>query len=75
MARSYPNNDFNQFLNSGGNIADNVQLTDSTLGFFGAVPVSQPAANADTSGALLAALETEINELKQLLRDVGLMAT
>lgn len=34
----------------------------------------QQAANANTSGATLAALETEVNEIKQLLRDVGLMA-
>lgn len=34
----------------------------------------QQAANANTSGATLAALETEVNEVKQLLRDVGLMA-
>ncbi len=33
------------------------------------------AANADTSGATLANLEIEVNQLKQLLRDVGLMAT
>lgn len=34
----------------------------------------QQPANANTTGAALAALETEVNELKQLLRDVGLMA-
>lgn len=33
----------------------------------------QPA-NADTAGATLAQLETEVNQLKQLLRDAGLMA-
>lgn len=34
----------------------------------------QQPSNANTTGAALAALETEVNELKQLLRDVGLMA-
>ena len=33
------------------------------------------ATNADTSGATLGQLETEVNELKALLRNVGLMAT
>ena len=42
--------------------------------FWGATPVVQPSANADTSGATLGQLETEVNELKQLLRDIGLMA-
>ncbi len=44
------------------------------LGFFGADPVAQRRANANTSGATLAALEAEVNELKQLLRDYGLLA-
>ena len=35
--------------------------------------VVAPTTNADTSGATLAALETEVNELKALLRSVGLM--
>jgi hypothetical protein len=43
------------------------------LGFFGAAPVVRPAANADTSGATLAALETEVNELKAMLRTLGLL--
>lgn len=44
------------------------------LGFFGAGPRVQPAANPDTAGATLAALEVEVNELKALLRNLGLMA-
>jgi len=48
--------------------------TTQKLGFFNKTPIAQKAANADTSGASLAALETEVNELKQLLRDYGLMA-
>ena len=44
------------------------------LGFFGAAPVVQPVANADTSGASLGDLETEVNQLKALLRSLGLMA-
>jgi len=49
--------------------------TTERIGFFGANPVTQRPANADTSGATLVALETEVNELKQLLRDYGLLAT
>jgi hypothetical protein len=45
------------------------------MGFWGKTPVTQPVANADTSGAALAALETEVNEIKALLRLIGLMAT
>lgn len=44
------------------------------IGFYGATPVVQPSANPDTSGATLAALETEVNQVKQALRDVGLLA-
>lgn len=72
--RGYPDNDFNQFVNHGGTWGT-VRVTSTTLGFFGATPVTQPGANADTSGATLGALETEVNQLKQLLRDVGLMAS
>jgi hypothetical protein len=46
-----------------------------TLGFYGKTPVTQPAANPDTSGASLADLETEVNQLKAMLRSLGLMAT
>lgn len=45
------------------------------LSFHGATPVVQASANADTSGATLPQLETEVNELKALLRAKGLMAT
>jgi len=48
--------------------------TTQRIGFWNATPVVQPAANPDTSGATLAGLETEVNELKALLRSVGLMA-
>lgn len=48
--------------------------TTQKLGFFNAAPVTQRPANANTSGATLVALETEVNELKQLLRDYGLLA-
>jgi hypothetical protein len=40
-----------------------------------ATPVVQQAANADTSGATLGQLETEVNELKAILRTFGLIAT
>lgn len=46
-----------------------------TLAFFGAAPSTQKAANPDTSGATLAALETEVNQLKDVLRGYGLIAT
>lgn len=45
------------------------------LSFFGADVVAQPTANADTSGATLGQLETEVNELKAALRSLGLIAT
>lgn len=45
------------------------------LGFYNATPIVQPAANADTSGATLEQLETEVNELKQILRNLGFMAS
>ncbi len=45
------------------------------LGFWGVTPVTQRAANPDTSGASLGDLETEVNEIKQALRDVGIIAT
>lgn len=35
--------------------------------------IAPVAANADTAGATLAALETEVNELKAALRTLGLM--
>lgn len=38
-------------------------------------PVNQQAANADTSGATLGDLETEVNEIKAVLRAFGLIAT
>lgn len=44
------------------------------IGFWGVTPVVQPAANADTSGATLANLEIEVNQLKALLRSIGLLA-
>jgi hypothetical protein len=36
--------------------------------------IGTPAANADTSGATLGQLETEVNQLKALLRTLGFMA-
>lgn len=49
--------------------------TTQKIGFFNATPIVQPAANPDTSGAALADLETEVNQLKALLRSLGLMAS
>lgn len=48
--------------------------TTQKLGFWNATPVAQQAANADTSGATLPNLEIEVNQIKQLLRNVGFMA-
>ena len=68
-------------LNDGTTIAPKelrtrVITTNSTqLGFFGVTPVAQPAANPDTSGASLATLEAEVNQLKAALRSLGLIAT
>lgn len=46
------------------------------IGFFNkqSAPVAQQPANPDTSAATLAALETEANELKAVLRAYGLIA-
>jgi hypothetical protein len=44
------------------------------IGFFGVTPVTRRPANVNTTGATLVALETEVNELKQLLRDYGLLS-
>ena len=44
------------------------------IGFYNATPVVQPSANPDTTDGLVATLETEVNEIKGLLRAVGLMA-
>jgi hypothetical protein len=49
--------------------------TTQKLGFFNGTPIVQESANADTSGATLRQLETEVNQLKQLLRNYGLLAT
>lgn len=69
-------------LADGKNIATNTATgskigtaANQKIGFWGVAPVAQPAANADTSGATLPQLETEVNEIKALLRTVGLMAT
>lgn len=39
-----------------------------------AVTIAIPVTNVDTAGATLLQLETEVNELKQLLRDIGVIA-
>lgn len=40
-----------------------------------ATPAATQAANADTSGAVLADLEAEVNQIKAVLRTFGLIAT
>ena len=48
--------------------------TTQKLGFFNKTPIAQKAAIVDTSSGVVATVETEVNKLKQLLRDYGLMA-
>jgi hypothetical protein len=57
------------------NFSGTLNHAGGTAGFFGTTPISQPAANADTSGATLPDLEIEVNQIKALLRSLGLMAT
>ena len=60
-------------INSLASISENgyAQVTRFGLGL---TPIATQAANADTSGATLAALETEVNQLKATLRAFGLIA-
>jgi hypothetical protein len=55
----------NDFANTTSNPNYNDFATSTT--------VVQPVANADTSGATLPNVEIEVNQIKQLLRDLGLM--
>jgi hypothetical protein len=48
--------------------------TTQKLGFFNKTPIVQKAAIADTSSGAVATVETELNKVKQLLRDYGLLA-
>ncbi len=50
-----------------------IEAAAGKVGFYGTIPVVRPAANPDTTGATLAALETEVNELKAILRTLGLL--
>lgn len=59
-------------LLNGANTHASAQCTLFAVG--SATPVGTQAANADTSGAALAALETEVNELKAVLRTFGMIA-
>jgi hypothetical protein len=58
-------------LLDGANIHASGQFTAFGVG----TTATQQAANADTSGATLVQLETEVNELKAVLRAFGLIAT
>lgn len=61
---------------TGGSVnAGSVNAGATTLGLFGKAPVAQQPANPDTAAATLAALETEVNEIKATLRAYGLIAT
>lgn len=58
-------------LLNGTNVHTSGQFTAFGVG----TTATQQAANADTSGATLGQLETEVNELKAVLRAFGLIAT
>lgn len=60
-------------LLNGTNVHTSAQCTAFAVG--SASPVTTQAANPDTTGAALGALETEVNELKAVLRTFGLIAT
>ena len=45
------------------------------IGFWGATPVAQPQNIPQTTEATLQELEQEVNKLKQLLRNIGLMSS
>jgi len=53
----------------------NVHASGQFTAFGVGTTATQQAANADTSGATLGQLETEVNELKAVLRAFGLIAT
>ena len=59
-------------LLSGSNTHASAKCT--LFGIGSVIPVTTQAANADTSGATLGQLETEVNELKAVLRLFGLIA-
>lgn len=48
--------------------------TTQKLGFYNKTPIAQKAAIPDTSSGVVATVETELNKVKQLLRDYGLLA-
>ena len=50
-----------------------LQHRGTTAGFYNTTPIVKPSANPDTTGATLGALETEVNELKAMLRSLGLL--
>lgn len=56
------------------NTAITIGASADTLTFYGGTPIVREPANADTTGATLANLEIEVNQLKQLLRNYNLMA-
>jgi len=64
---------------SGANVpllnGTNIHTSGQFIAFGVGTTATQQAANADTSGATLVQLETEVNELKQILRTFGLIAT
>ena len=60
-------------LLNGSNVHTSAQCTAFAVG--AATPATTQAANADTSGATLGDLETEVNQLKAVLRTFGLIAT
>jgi hypothetical protein len=59
-------------LLNGANVHASAKCTLFAVG--SATPVGTQAANADTSGATLGQIETEVNEIKSMLRTFGLIA-
>ncbi len=48
-------------------------ISSQKLGFWGATPTTRPADIPNTTGATLEQLETELNAVKTMLRNIGLM--
>lgn len=50
-----------------------VNINATTLGFYGVTPIVRPSSPPVTSGASVAELETDLNELKAILNNLGLL--
>lgn len=59
---------------NGYTVAPPIGAANANVNYLGLIKLVQQAAQADTTGATLTALETEVNGLKAKLRTLGLMA-